>query len=220
MANNYYDATGVLMLDQVTPVITALFGGLKLDASYPGNGEVYIAQIAEDNGAHWDDICEDLVALAESLGLSVPSEGTPTIEDVLAALSSHFGADQDEDLQHMIEHYRFEDGAELDALFLIATRFDDGHGLKETRFAGCWRCSKPRLFEFGGDGSFISREFTAFGESGQALRLGSSIRQALLIQDLEAAANLFSRETQRLLNGISDRTQRQQLQRRLSELLR
>ena len=52
MANNYYDATGVLVLDQVTPVITALFGGLKLDASYPGNGEVYIAQIAEDSGAH------------------------------------------------------------------------------------------------------------------------------------------------------------------------
>ena len=104
MANNYYDATGVLVLDQVTPVITALFGGLKLDASYPGNGEVYIAQIAEDSGAHWDDVCEDLVALAQSLGLSVPSEGPPTMDDVLAVLSRHFGTDQDEDLQHLFEH--------------------------------------------------------------------------------------------------------------------
>ena len=136
MANNYYDATGVLVLDQVTPVITALFGGLKLDASYPGNGEVYIAQIAEDSGAHWDDVCEDLVALAQSLGLSVPSEGPPTMDDVLAVLSRHFGTDQDEDLQHLIEHHRFEDDSDLDALFLIATRLDDGHGLVEALGGG------------------------------------------------------------------------------------
>lgn len=219
MANNYYDATGVLVLDQITPVITALFSGLKLDASYPGDGEVYIALIAEEGGAHWDDICEDLVSLAQSLGLSVPNEGTPTMNDVLAVLSGHFGADQDEELQNLIEQHRFEDGADLDALFLIATRFDDGHNLQEIRFESCWYCSKPRLFNFGGEGSFISREFTVFGNSGQVLKLGSDIRQALLIHDLEAAANLFSRETQRLLAGIADETQRQQLQRRLSELL-
>ena len=31
MANNYYDATGVLMLNRITPVITALFGAFELD---------------------------------------------------------------------------------------------------------------------------------------------------------------------------------------------
>ena len=40
MANTYFDATGVLVLDRVTPVITTLFGGFKLDEAYPGNGEV------------------------------------------------------------------------------------------------------------------------------------------------------------------------------------
>ena len=31
MSNNYYDATGVLVLDRITPVMTALFGGFNLD---------------------------------------------------------------------------------------------------------------------------------------------------------------------------------------------
>lgn len=31
MAQNYYDATGTLVLDKVTPIIKALFGGFNLD---------------------------------------------------------------------------------------------------------------------------------------------------------------------------------------------
>ena len=147
-------------------------------------------------------------------------EGPPTMDDVLTVLSGHFGTDQDEDLQYLIEHHRFEDDADLNAQFLIATRFDDGHGLKEIRFEGCWYCSKPRLFNFGGDSSFISREFTIFGDSGQVLDVGNRIRQALLIQDLETAANEFFREARRMLDGIGDETQRRHLQHRLSELLR
>ena len=46
MANNYYEATGVLVLDRVTPVIQALFSAFALDESHPGNGQAYIAQIA------------------------------------------------------------------------------------------------------------------------------------------------------------------------------
>jgi hypothetical protein len=42
-------------------------------------------------------------------------------------------------------------------LFLIATRFDDGHHLTAIQFEGCWYCSKPRLFEFGGNGCYLGR---------------------------------------------------------------
>lgn len=73
MANNYYDATGVLVLDRVTPVITALFGGFKLDASHPGDGQAYIALVAEDNNPSWEDLCEGLSELATSLGLPLPT---------------------------------------------------------------------------------------------------------------------------------------------------
>lgn len=219
MANNYYDATGVLVLDKVTPIITALFGGLKLDASFPGDGQAYIALIAEDNGAHWDDICEDLAALATSLGLSLP-EQQPTMDQVLETLSKHFGADQDETLENLIEHHSFEDDPDLDALFLIATRFNDGHGLQAIQFEGCWHCNKPRLFNFGGDGYFISREFEVYGASGQPIQLGKGIREALLVRDLDKATELIARETRRLLNGVKDDAQRQQVQQRLRELLR
>lgn len=220
MANNYYDATGVLILDKVTPIITALFGGFKLDASFPDDGQAYIALIAGDGGAHWDDICEDLATLAVSLGLSQPYEQQPAIGQVLEILSKHFGAGQDEALENLIEHHSFEDDADLDALFLIATRFDDGHGLQAIQFEGCWHCSKPRLFEFGGDGYFISREFEVYGASGQPIQFGNGIRQALLVRDLDKVTELIARETQRLLNGLKDDLQRQQVQQRLRELLR
>ncbi len=218
MANNYYDATGVLVLDRVTPVISALFGGFKLDASYPGEGQAYIALVAEDNNPSWEDLCEGLSELATSLGLPLPDD-SQTVEPLLASLSLHFGADQDEALAHLIEHHQFEDAADLDALLLIATRFDDGHGLQEIRFEGCWHCSKPRLFNFGGDAQFFSKEFEAYSASSQALQFGDAIRQALLKQDLDAVANHFTREVRRLLAGIQDESARAQTQHRLSALL-
>ncbi|ASD11638.1 hypothetical protein [Pseudomonas aeruginosa] len=220
MANNYYDATGVLVLNKVTPVITALFGGMKLDPSYPGNGQVYIALISEESGGHWHDVRDKLIELAQSLGLFTTSEGAPSMDDVLDVLARHFGADQDEELQHLIEYHSFEDDVDLSALFVIATRLDDGHGLKEIRFEGCWHCSKPRLFNFGGDGCFISREFSVFGASGHVLYVGNRIRQALLIQELESAANELLAETRRLISGVGDEAQREQLQHRLAEMLR
>ncbi|VFR32234.1 hypothetical protein ANK1_4110 [plant metagenome] len=219
MANNYYDATGVLVLDQITPVITALFDGLSLDASYPGDGQAYIALISESNAALWDDIHENLTGLAKSLGLPMPDEDPPPIEEVLELLAKHFGTDRDEALAHMIEEHSFEDAADLDALFLIATRFNDGHNLSEIRFEGSWHCDKPRLFEFGGDGYYLSREFEAFSASGQAVQLGPEIRRALVADELDKAAALIARETTRLLAGVNDAERRKQLQERIAALL-
>ncbi|BGD46986.1 TPA: hypothetical protein ACSQFP_003713 [Pseudomonas aeruginosa] len=56
MANNYYEGTGVLVLNRVTPVIKALFGAFALDENHPGNGQAYIAQIAETNDPRWTDV--------------------------------------------------------------------------------------------------------------------------------------------------------------------
>ncbi|GHU04838.1 hypothetical protein FACS1894158_05990 [Betaproteobacteria bacterium] len=71
MANNYYDATGVLVLSQVTPVIKALFGAFHLDETYPGDGQAYIARISESNNPLWDDVQDGLADLAVELGLYV-----------------------------------------------------------------------------------------------------------------------------------------------------
>jgi hypothetical protein len=74
MANNYYEATGVLVLDRVTPVIQALFGAFALDESHPGNGQAYIAQIAETTNPQWPDVLDGLEDLATQLGIPMPDD--------------------------------------------------------------------------------------------------------------------------------------------------
>ena len=80
MANNYYEGTGVLVLDHVTPVIKALFGTFALDESHPGNGQAYIALIAETNDPRWTDVLDGLEELhrhpLRPLPLAAPKTGT------------------------------------------------------------------------------------------------------------------------------------------------
>ncbi|RMX06808.1 hypothetical protein D8I35_09945 [Corticibacter populi] len=217
MANNYYDATGVLVLDRVTPVIRALFGGFNLDETYPGDGKVYIARISESNDPQWDDLLETLTDLAEQLDLAsqATDDEPPTVASVLRALSRHFGTDNSEALNQLIDNDPFDGPADLDALFLIATHFDDGHNLVELHMQGCWHCSKPRLFEFGGDGCFLSRELSLFSASEHVLYLGVDLRKALLANDIQTSATQIAQETLDLLCAISDDQLRKQLHRRV-----
>jgi hypothetical protein len=219
MANNYYEATGVLVLDRVTPVIQALFGAFALDESHPGNGQAYIAQIAETTNPQWPDVLDGLEDLATQLGIPMPDDEGLSIPPLLELLAVHFGADEDEELGNLIERHSFEDTADLDALFLIATRFDDGHHLTAIQFEGCWYCSKPRLFEFGGNGCYLSREVRVISSSSQALQLGDQLRKAIVAADIEEASALIALETINLLAGVSDEPFRMNLRRRVAERL-
>lgn len=210
MANNYYDATGVLVLDKVTPIIQALFGGLDLDAAYPGNSQAYIARISEGSDALWDDIESNLDELAEGLGLP-PQEKGDGIRAVLRRWAVHFEVENNEPLNKLIETHDFEDAADLESLFLLAACFDDGHGLKAIVMEGCWHCSKPRLFEFGGEGHFISREVVVYRGSSSVQELGNDIRDALLTGNLDGAAERLASDVNGLLLGVRDEKQRQQL---------
>ena len=112
MANNYYEATGVLVLDRVTPVIQALFGAFALDESHPGNGQAYIAQIAETTNPQWPDVLDGLENIrvcvgyrskdGEVLDNPVDSEGYEAVEPVYHDLpgwkESTLGARKVEDL--------------------------------------------------------------------------------------------------------------------------
>lgn len=214
MANNYYDATGVLVLDKVTPIIEALFGGLNVDAGHPGNGEAYIARISEGSDALWDDIKSNLEELAEGFGLP-PQENGDGIRAVLHRWAVHFEVENNESLKRLIETHDFEDAADLESLFLLATCFDEGHGLKAIVLEGCWYCSKPRLFEFGGEGHFISREVVVYRGSSSAQELGNDIRDALLTGNLDGAAERLASDVNGLLLGVRDEKQRQQLKLKL-----
>lgn len=221
MANNYYDATGVLILEQVTPIITALFEDFNLDPSYPGNGRAYIALISESATPCWEDVIKRFSRMGAELGIlpgETPDE-TPDTESVLCAWAEYFHADQDEELQNLIEHHGFEDAVDLEALFLLATRFDDGHRLTAIEYEGSWYCSKPRLFEFGGDACFYSREVRLFGDSHRVLGFGSGLHTALRQRDFIEAAELLTQEILRLLDSIQDRDARDTVLRRAIERL-
>ncbi|EEH8378385.1 hypothetical protein G3164_000561 [Salmonella enterica subsp. enterica serovar Montevideo] len=217
MANNYYEATGVLSLERVTPVISALFGAFNLDANYPGNGRAFIARIAETDDPQWDDVLEELTDLAAKLGISPNSEAGATIDVVLEKLARHFHADQDEDFENLIEHHPFEGDADLEALFFIASRFNDGHNLVAIQFEGCWYCSRPRLFEFGGHACFISREVNIFRNSTQTRELGTDLHKALREGDLTEATTRITLEMASLLAGIQDPNSRRILRQRIAE---
>ena len=219
MANNYYEGTGVLVLDHVTPVIKALFGAFRLDEHHPSNGQAYIAQIAETNNSRWTDVLDGLENLAAQLGIPMPDDEELSIPPLLERLAAHFGADQDGELENLIEHHQFEDSADLEALLLIASRFDDGHHLTAIQFEGCWYCSKPRLFEFGGHGCYLSREVQVFRTSSQALQLGDQLRKAIVATDIEEASALIALEAANLLAGINDEHFRLSVRHRVAERL-
>ena len=212
MANNYYDATGVLLLDRVTPIIVALFGGYHLDESHPGDGAAYIARRSESNDLQWSAVKDELIKLATQFNLTLGVEGDDSFEAVLEVFATHFGADKNEEFAHFVAHHRFQDSAELDALFRIATCFNDGHNLAAIQFEGCWYCEKPRLFEFGGSGTYISREVQLFGTSTHVLQLGEKLRNAILSNSIDDATRLISQETLDVLAGIKNGELREQLQ--------
>ncbi len=226
MANNYYDATGVLVLDRVTPVISALFGRFRLEGSHPGNGRAYIARLSEAHVPEWDGVLLDLITLAAQLDLPAPESDDAqddsddvSIQVILDLLASRFGAQEDTDLLNLIEHHGFKGEADLEALFLLATAFDDGHRLVAIEFEGSWSCSKPLLFEFGGAASFLSREVRVFRGSSTAIPLGQALRKAVVDHDPETAAALIDKETQGLFAGIQDDHFRMGVRQRVAERL-
>jgi hypothetical protein len=220
MANNYYDGTGVLVLDHVTPVISALFGAFLLDPDWPGNGQAYIARISETSDPTWSDIRDGLMRLAAQLDLPCPEEDEVPLTTLLQLLAGHFRLDNDGELNNLVDHHPFEDTADLEALFTIALCFDDGHGLRAIQFEGCWHCSKPRLFGFGGDGTFISREAILYGDSRQPIEFGSGFREALVADDIDSATTMLATMVRKTLVGIGDAVARETLTVQLATLLR
>jgi hypothetical protein len=219
MANTYYDATGVLILNKVTPVITALFGCFNLNAEYPGEGEAYIAIIAEENSPSWDEICEALTDLAQTLSVDVTEASNRSISSVLRRLAAHFGTSLNPSLMHIIDHGDFDSDPELAVLFAIAQAFDDGHGLSAIKFEGAWHCSKPRLFEFGGHGTYISTLVSVQVQSAQALELGVKLHDILARGDLDSRIEQLAAAVSGLLSGVTNESNRRLLQRKLATLL-
>lgn len=202
MTTSYCEGTGTLVLEKVTPIIEALFSGLSLDKSYPGHGEAYITDInSEDRG--WDSIRESLAEVSEAMKILPTSEVQDEHDGRLHALFVHFG-DKSGELFKEVAGYEGSESASISELYRIAQVLNDGHGLKAIKFESAYHCSKPRLFEFGGSGLYLSNECTLDSSSNAALMLGVDLRNALEANDLNRAAQLVCAQTKLILNGIHD----------------
>jgi hypothetical protein len=221
MADTYFDMTGVLGLERITPVIQALFGPFELDGEYPGGGEAYIARIAHQTSASWEAVRENLEGLATGLlGLDLDMlDEPPRVEHLIQALAEHFGANGNEQLSNLVAHGSFEDEADLDALFVIAQAFNDGHGLRFIKSESSWHCSRPKLFEFGGAGCFIGRHASVFGNSTEIAEFGQELDQALAGGDTAEAASVLRKRLGDTLAGIACANARAAVQSTLAVLL-
>jgi len=219
MATNYYDGIGVLVLARVTPVIKAMFGVFALDEGYPGRGMASIAQMSETNEPRWSGVLFGLEDLARQLGIPVPDSEWQSLTTLLQLMAPHFDANDKAEFESLLKHHEFEDVVDLESLFLLATCFDDGHGLTAMKFEGSWRCDEPLQSEFGGASYYLSREVRLMGLSTQALLLGSQLRDALQISDAKRASDLIAQETTNLLAGIRDEAFRLTVRRRVAERL-
>lgn len=158
MANNYYDATGVLMFDgpaKITPVIRMLFAHFKLEVEpFPSDSERYVAVLSEDNDCDWDRYVDDLIEVAEA-EYAINFEGRDSPVEVVKAIANHFNAD----LDAWLSDIDFDNSVLLSDLVALALLLRDGHNLLGLNLEGCWHCSKPRLWEFGGWSTFASARY-------------------------------------------------------------
>lgn len=230
MADSYYEGTGVLVLQQVTPVIKALFSGFQLDPRYPGNQHVFIAMQSFEGLPEWDNIRQSLLILAREQNLAGIEVDEP-IKSLLAQLGEYFlpkrhGVDIsatreafDDVVQTLLKGIDFDDTPCLKDLFVLAHLLDDGHGLERIEFEAGITCSKLWLGEFGGDGLFISKVVELRSDSRSIITLGRALLAALRNQDTELAAKHLLNDICDSLNGISCEQQRAQVRAALGRLL-
>ena len=218
MSNQFFVVTGALVLNQVTPVIHALFGDFGLIASCPAPTEPRPIRRPT-----WDDVLRNLTRLADDLSIR-PGEGAlDSIASVLLLLSAHFRCFHDAALVDLIENHRFEGEVDLDTLFVMATRFNDGHGLTAIRLQGGLYCSTRRLFAFRGPAVFIHADVFVRSESAGTLAFGDDLRAALRRGDLTHGADRLAHEVLDLLGdlfaALPDELTRRPLRKRLAHLL-
>ena len=220
MAITYFDLTGVLVLDKVTPVIKAVFGPYELDGKHPGNGEAYIANLAESSNCIWESILDNLGELAGDLGVAtIDHDGNEveTVSGMLKILAPHFNAVEDADLDRLIEDdcFNLDETADLTSLFVIAKAFDDGHGLKAIKAEGGWHCDRPLLFQFGGCGDYVGVHFSTHIDSHTASSFGEHVEQAIGNGQHDVVAQMIGERIDILLSGIKNSDAREDVRRRL-----
>lgn len=164
MANSYYNATGVIILKKVTPIIKVFFDPFDLDPEYPGDGEAYVACTDEHTDQSWDSIERNLWRYIQNNKLDA-GKNNSGVKNALQILVEHFKLGNNKEVSDLINESDFLNRVEFDVAFMLAKCFDDGHGLTSYQLEGSWYCYKPRLFAYGGQADYRSEHLVqSFGD--------------------------------------------------------
>lgn len=208
MANNYWDMTGTLTCSKVTPVLRALFDQFSLESDDRGTVIGVEAESSTADFPEWQDSLDDLLA---QLGLPLPDElleGGDRLTQQLDRLAEHFGTAASPAYtalrDSLVDDLSQESYVSLDAMFNLALLLDDGHGLSAMSTEGAWTCSKHRLFEFGGSGTYASVLVRSASTSTAARENGALLNAALVANNLEEAARLLGEQVDQVLEQVQD----------------
>lgn len=221
MSNTYYDMTGLLLAKAITPILKALFGGFRLEQDENGPGTIGFRVIAESESTCWEGIISQLQTYAETLGFTVDADEAPdaSAAEVIGFLAKHFKKEKCDGLDDLIEQTDFDGDAAMDALFQLATVFDDGHELKGIQYEGCWHSDKARLFHFGGNGGFISKNVFFAGDSTSFTSAGHELDEAINQDDAVAAAGVIGTQLSNMLDAINSGVMAYKVRKALMDLM-
>jgi hypothetical protein len=139
------EATGMLMLERITPVITALFGGYIQQATACQGG--FIIKLWEDMPPSWREVHRALVQLGNALDMPIPPKARSTIQGQLDWFAWFLRNEESSDLQALLRDHCFEGVADIETLFLLSDILNDGHGLFAMRFEGLPPRGIPALLQ-------------------------------------------------------------------------
>jgi hypothetical protein len=139
------EATGMLMLERITPVITALFGGYVQQVTACQDG--FIIKLWEDMPPSWRQVHQALVQLGDKLDMPIPLKAKSTIHGQLDWFAWFLREKESSDLQALLREHSFEGMADIETLFLLSDILDDGHGLFAMRFEGLLPRGIPALLQ-------------------------------------------------------------------------
>lgn len=218
MADTFFDTTGVLFLEKVTPIIKALFVGYEVADEFYGDDKCYIAMTQYGGDSSWDTVIEELVKLAQSKGMEHGCIDSGV--EIFTFLAKGFGVENDERFRKILANESFTEETSIDVLYELAVLFDDGHKLSGYLTESGWHSTRASLFGFGGIGIFQGKHYGCTFSSSNAGNFGQEINKNLSNGNLDAAAEHLQTEVQKLLDGVVCENQRTVLKLALSDLLK
>lgn len=139
------EATGILMLERITPVITALFGGYAQQITTCQDG--IIIKLWEDMPPSWRQVHLALVQLGNTLDMPIPHKAKSTIKGQLDWFAWFLREEESSDLKALLREHSFEGMADIETLFMLSDILNDGHGLFALRFEGLLPRGIPALLQ-------------------------------------------------------------------------